>query len=78
MALDEAVGQDQFKALTNHRAGYGTVDEKTQRVIDWLTRHPDATLASGEGGLLLLRIQELEAELRDLRRRNPDADHTPN
>jgi hypothetical protein len=76
MALDEA-GQDQFKAPVNHRAGYGTLDEKVRRLIDWITRHPDATLASGEGGLLLRRIQELETELHDLRRRNPDAHHTP-
>lgn len=75
MSLD-AVGQDQFKPLINRRAGYGSVEDKTERVIAWLTRHPGATLASGEGDLLLQRIHELEAELRDLRRRNPDADHT--
>lgn len=87
MALDDALGQDQFKpltsaptdcrVLTNHRAGYGSIDDKTERVIHWLTKHPDSTLASGEGHLLLLRIRQLETELQDLRRRNPDADHTP-
>ena len=47
----------------NHRAGYGTVEAKTARVIDWITRHPHATLASGEGALLVARIRELEAAL---------------
>jgi hypothetical protein len=77
MALDDALGQDQFKpvttaptdcrVLTNHRAGYGSTDDKTERVLAWLTRNPDATLSSGEGGLLLRRIRELEAQLESLR-----------
>jgi hypothetical protein len=68
MGVDEA-GHDQFKTVVNRRAGYGSTESKTDRVIGWLTRHPDATLHSGEGGLLLRRIQDLEAELAELRLR---------
>jgi len=50
----------------NHRAGYGTVEARTQRVIDWLDEHPHATLSSGEGMLLLQRIRALEALLHDV------------
>lgn len=77
MTTSEISGQDQFRPLTNHRAGYGSAESRTAWVIDWLTRHPDATLSSGEGALLVARIRELEAELRDILRRNPDAPHTP-
>lgn len=55
--MSETGGQDQFQ---NHRAGYGTFTEKLTRLCDWLTRRPDATLASGEGALLLIRIREFE------------------
>lgn len=47
----------------NHRAGYGTEDARTKWVMDWLTRHPHATLAGGEGFLLLKYIRELESKL---------------
>jgi hypothetical protein len=56
-------GQDQFQ--TSHRAGYGTDDAKTQRIIEWLTKNPHATLASGEGGLLLRYIRQLEQQLQE-------------
>lgn len=48
---------------TAHRTGYGTEAERTDALIDWLTKHPEATLASGEGKLLLYRIQDLETQL---------------
>jgi len=48
---------------TSHRTGYGSDTDRTDRLIEWLTKHPDATLASGEGKLLLQRIEELETQL---------------
>jgi len=45
---------DQFQP--NHRAGYG---DRLAFLVDWLTRHPDATLASGEGKVLLDEINRL-------------------
>lgn len=54
-------GTDSFN--TAHRTGYGDEAERTDRLIEWLTKHPDATLASGEGKLLLQRIEELETKL---------------
>jgi hypothetical protein len=47
-------GADQFQP--NHRAGYG---DRLAFLVDWLTRHPDATLASGEGKVLLDEINRL-------------------
>ena len=58
-------GTDSFN--TAHRTGYGDEAERTDRLIEWLTKHPDATLASGEARLLLNRIRELEAEHQTLR-----------
>ena len=52
-------GTDSFN--TAHRTGYGDETERTDALIAWLTKYPDATLASGEGRLLLARIRELEA-----------------
>jgi hypothetical protein len=49
-----------FGGVTSHRAGYG---DKLARVEDWLRRHPTATLASGEGAVLLAEIDRLRAEL---------------
>lgn len=78
MATDEAAGQDQFKPVAaptdcrvqpqgvNRRAGYGSTDDRTERVILWLTKYPDATLASGEGVLLLNRIRQLEDRIQEL------------
>jgi hypothetical protein len=44
----------------SHRAGYG---DRLARVEDWLRRHPTATLASGEGAVLLAEIDRLREEL---------------
>lgn len=74
---NEAEGLDQFKTVespaptdcrvtptsSSHRSGYGSITDRTARVIDWVSRHPDATLASGEAILLLNRIRELESLL---------------
>jgi hypothetical protein len=49
-----------FGGVTSHRAGYG---DKLQRVEDWVRRHPTATLASGEGAVLLAEIDRLRDEL---------------
>lgn len=57
-------GHDQFQTV--HRLGYGTDNAKLQRVLDWLTKNPQATLASGEGGLLLRYIRQLEQQLAEL------------
>jgi hypothetical protein len=45
---------DQFQP--NHRAGYG---DRLAFLVQWLTDHPDATLASGEGKVLLDEINRL-------------------
>lgn len=79
MALDDAVGQDQFKSVssaptdcrvpdkpTNHRAGYGSSDARTEWLLDWCTRNPDTTLASGEAALLMRYIRRLEDRIREL------------
>ncbi len=49
-----------FGGVTSHRAGYG---DKLARVEEWLRKHPSATLASGEGAVLLAEIDRLRAEL---------------
>jgi len=41
---------------TNHRAGYG---DRLAFLMQWLSSHPDATLASGEGRVLLDEITRL-------------------
>ena len=46
-----------FGGVQSHRAGYG--DDKLQRLTDWLRAHPTATLASGEGALLLGEIDRM-------------------
>ncbi len=49
-----------FGGVTSHRAGYG---DKLARVEEWLRKHPDATLASGEGAVLLAEIDQLRAAI---------------
>jgi hypothetical protein len=49
-----------FGGVTSHRAGYG---DKLQRVEEWVRAHPSATLASGEGAVLLAEIDRLRDEL---------------
>jgi hypothetical protein len=44
----------------SHRAGYG---DRLARVEEWLRRHPSATLASGEGAVLLAEIDRLRAAI---------------
>jgi len=58
-------GTDSFN--TAHRTGYGSEATRTDALLAWLTKYPDATLASGEGRLLLARIRELEVEHKTLR-----------
>ena len=55
-------GTDQFQP--NHRAGYG---DRLTFLLQWLTDHPDATLASGEGRVLLDEINRLRAMVERLR-----------
>ena len=50
-----------FGGVQSHRAGYG--DDKLARLTDWLRAHPTATLASGEGALLLGEIDQLRDDL---------------
>jgi hypothetical protein len=49
-----------FGGVTSHRAGYG---DRLARVEEWLRRHPDATLASGEGAVLLAEIDRLRVAI---------------
>lgn len=70
---NDAEGQDQFKSVIephvptqNHRARYGTVDQRTAWILDWCTRHPDTTLSSGEAWLLMEHIRRLEARIHEL------------
>lgn len=53
-----------FGGVHSHRAGYG--DDKLQRVMNWLRERPLATLASGEGGLLLAEIDRLHVRNRQI------------
>jgi hypothetical protein len=52
-------GADQFQPV--HRAGYG---DRLEFLMQWLALHPDATLQSGEGGVLWQEIVRLR-EMRD-------------
>jgi hypothetical protein len=53
-----------FGGVTSHRAGYG---DRLARVEEWLRKHPSATLASGEGAVLLAEIDRQSAEIGKLR-----------
>ena len=55
----DKVADGAFGGVQSHRAGYG--DDKLQRLTEWLRAHPTATLASGEGALLLAEMDRLEA-----------------
>jgi hypothetical protein len=59
-------GTDSFN--TAHRTGYGSEADRTDALLAWLTKYPDATLASGEGRLLLARIREMDADRQTLTR----------
>ena len=52
-----------FGGVQSHRAGYG--DDKLQRLTEWLRAHPTATLASGEGALLLAENDRLRDAAKD-------------
>lgn len=58
---------DQFNSTsTSHRAGYGPDRERTDKIVSWVEKYPDTTLASGEAQLLVRRIRELEAQFRGM------------
>lgn len=52
-----------FGGVHSHRAGYG--DDRLERLIAYLRLHPTATLASGEGALLLGEIDRQHAAAKD-------------
>ena len=52
-----------FGGVQSHRAGYG--NDKLARLTEWLRAHPTATLASGEGALLLGENDRLRAAAKD-------------
>jgi hypothetical protein len=58
-----------FGGVTSHRAGYG---DKLARVEDWVRRWPSATLASGEGAVLLQEIDRLNKAVSTLLSKNDD------
>jgi hypothetical protein len=58
--LADKIADGAFGGVTSHRAGYG---DKLQRVEDWLRRHPTATLASGEGAVLVQEIDQLRRQI---------------
>lgn len=57
----DATADGAFGGVTNHRAGYG--DDRLERLIEYLRLHPTATLASGEGGMLVQHILLLRARI---------------
>jgi hypothetical protein len=61
MADLDTKAADQFQPT--HRSGYHT--DKLTWLMAWLTDHPDATLASGEGRVLRDEINRLRAALGD-------------
>lgn len=64
----DAKADGAFGGVTNHRAGYG--DDKLARLVDYLRRQPRATLASGEGAVLLAEMDRLTRILAALREPN--------
>jgi len=50
----DAKADGQFQPV--HRAGYG---DRLEWLMQWLALHPDATLASGEGRVLLEEINRV-------------------
>ena len=57
----DKVADGAFGGVQSHRAGYG--DDRLARLIGWLRAHPTATLASGEGGMLVQHILLLRARI---------------
>lgn len=56
----DKIADGAFGGVTSHRAGYG---DKLQRVEEWLRKHPSATLASGEGAVLIQEIDQLRRQI---------------
>ena len=50
------MSDDTFNAPVR-RTGYDDESDRLARIRAWLTRYPDATLASGEGGVLLRALE---------------------
>lgn len=61
--MSDPTGQDQFKEVANRRAGY--IKDRLGFLRRLLTVHPYATLASGEGRILLDELQRLEQLLKE-------------
>ncbi len=57
----------------SHRAGYG---DRLARVESWLWKHPDATLQSGEGAVLLAEIDRLRAAIERVRALHAPQEYT--
>ena len=57
----------------SHRAGYG---DRLARVEEWLRRHPSATLACGEGAVLLAEIDRLRAAIERVRALHAPQEYT--
>jgi len=58
----DAKADGQFQPTPVHRAGYQT--DRLAWLMQWLAMHPDATLQSGEGGVLWQEIVRLRKALR--------------
>ena len=65
---DRAVEADQFQPVVNRRAGYGSEDERLERLLAYIGRNPYACGRSGELGLLAKHIHELRAQLQERQR----------
>lgn len=57
----DKVADGAFGGVQSHRAGYG--DDLLERLIEYLRLRPTATLASGEGGMLVQHILLLRARI---------------
>jgi hypothetical protein len=70
MADLDTKAADQFQPTVLHRSGYHT--DKLAWLMQWLTDHPDATLASGEGRVLrdeIMRLRDVaQANYRNMER----------
>ncbi len=69
----DKIADGAFGGVTSHRAGYG---DKLARVEAWLRRHPSATLASGEGAVLLAEIDRLRAAIERVRALHAPQEYT--
>lgn len=60
-----------FGGVQSHRAGYG--DDLLERLIEHVRLRPTATLASGEGGMLVQHILLLRARIEGMTEAGADA-----